>query len=124
MSFKPGQKVSIKGTDEVGQYLGIDTDGAVMVADGVTGNLKYYLPPALVEAVTEPITVTFDPAELPANVPTWFGHFEIASTPGLGCFTVSHAVDGGPCIRGKNIDYADARELALAILTVTDGPSA
>lgn len=129
MSFKSGQKVTIKGTDIVGTYAGSTDDGTHNVevhgpsVEGYRAFLAdYYLPLELIEAVTEPITVEIDPVELPLKVPTWFGHFDFVADRGY--FTVGfHDHYGGPGLSGKNINYPEARKLAHAILTITESPA-
>ena len=127
--FKTGQRVRIKGTDIEGVYRGksIATDLCnVEHPDGFSKG-DYYLPEEHIEPVIEPITVTFDPVEGDEfRVPTWFGeyNFKAVRVGGERYFVTGWTRPDGSekGIRGKNIYFTEARKLAFAILTITDGP--
>lgn len=124
MSFKDRQKVRIKGTDVVGEHANT-YDGITNVEVrgpseyGSRTLLKdYYVPEALVEAVIEPITVTFDPVELPVTVNSSLTTIEVNSRDGWVNLESQEPFDSDKFVRSLRHDQA--RKLAYAILSITE----
>lgn len=129
MSFKTGQKVRIKGTDIVGQ-LAVDGSHDGIANVEVRGQrgfndrallADYYLPAELIEAVIEPVTVKFDPVVLPAEARTFYSHLRV-NTENVDPGEV--AIDGPVFKCGIALHRSEARKLAFAILTITEGEQA
>lgn len=123
MTFKEGQKVRLKGTDIEGEVYRHHADGIVNVevdkgtnSYGERDYYDYYLPAELVEAVAEPITVTFDKVDLPVTAENIFNDSRI-TVKNAGAHV---ALDAGNFNGGRLMSFSEARKLAYAILTVTE----
>lgn len=129
VSFKKGQKVRIKGTGITGELYAEPYDGVANVevlSDGGRVEKDYYVPEALVEAVTEPITVTFDPVELPVTLSRPFrGNVEVRednSPAHISLAMTTLPLDYGECLRSLTRD--EARQIGRALLTFAEAENA